>query len=91
MDADARAVEMGREMITDIFNDTLKPCPFCGEPISIAEVQFDKFGVGRLKIECCMDFDIFADGLIYSDGKRGYVRVGRDAVEKWNRRAGGQE
>lgn len=78
-------------MITDILSDTLKPCPFCGEPISIAEAEFDKFGVSRLNIQCCMDFDIFADELIYSEGKRGYARVGFDAVQKWNKRAGDQD
>ena len=75
-------------MVTDILNDMLKPCPFCGEPISIVEVQFDKCGVSRLKIQCCMDFDIFADELIYNTGFKAKYRAGFDAVQKWNTRVG---
>lgn len=68
----------------------LKPCPFCGRVPTAIEVVYNRYGANRLKIDCCMSFDIWSDELIYSDAK-GYVRVGRDAVEKWNTRAGEQD
>lgn len=69
----------------------LKLCPFCGKKPTVIEGVLDKYGIARLELDCCMRFDIWSDEMMYSDGGKAYVRLGMDAVEKWNRRAGEQE
>lgn len=71
-------------------NIELKPCPFCGKKPTALEVTFDEYGAKRLKIHCCMSFDIRADESIYTRREKGIIPV-RDAVEKWNARVGEQD
>ena len=67
-------------------NNSLKPCPFCGKPVSVVEIHTDRYGIYELRVQCCMDFDIFADEEAYSEVFKESFRVGLDPVEKWNRR-----
>lgn len=69
----------------------LKPCPFCGKEISAYSLDCNQYGVERLVINCCMEFDIESDDVMSSSDGSAAVRVGKDAVEKWNRRAGEQD
>lgn len=64
----------------------LKPCPFCGEEIKRYSIGTANGYVYELKISCCMEFDITGDELLFADGEP--FKVGLDAIEKWNRRAG---
>lgn len=67
----------------------LKPCPFCGEEIKRYSIGTANGYVYELKISCCMEFDITGDKLLYLDGDP--LKLGLDAVEKWNKRAGEQD
>lgn len=67
----------------------LKPCPFCGEEIKRYSIETANGYVYELKISCCMEFDITGDNLLYLDGNP--LKLGLDAVEKWNKRAGEQD
>lgn len=66
----------------------LKSCPFCGKEIDKYSVDVSAYGVERLQISCCMNFDITSDALFFANEP---LKLGPDAEEKWNRRAGGQE
>lgn len=68
----------------------LKPCPFCGKEIKRYSIgTFNGYDVYELKISCCMEFDITSDELLFADGDP--LKLGLDAVEKWNKRAGEQK
>ena len=63
----------------------LKPCPFCGQKIERYSIEADSYGISRLQINCCMDFNIMSDDVVTSFGGE-WARVGLTALEKWNRR-----
>lgn len=58
----------------------LKPCPFCGEPVTLKETYLCYYGYvveHKTKTESC----------ILSDGKCFDADSYREAARKWNRRA----
>lgn len=68
-----------------MINLNLKPCPFCGKEVEVYAISYDKYRCVSLKIACCMEFYIQADELtVYGSNA---FREGKDAIEKWNRRA----
>lgn len=71
-------------------NIELKPCPFCGKEISAYSLDCNQYGVERLVINCCMEFDIESDEVLTTFTGEGVI-AGFDAVQKWNRRAGESE
>lgn len=68
----------------------LKPCPFCGKEIDQYSVEVNTYGIKRLQISCCMNFDITSDEVLETFFGNEVI-AGFDAEEKWNRRVGEQE
>ena len=70
------------------YRDLMKPCPFCGHKINAVSVDFDGTGVLRIDADCSCGASIRmgADDAI-SDWQGHLYRPGKDAIEKWNKRA----
>lgn len=68
----------------------LESCPFCGKEIEYYSIETNKYGVTKLKIKCCMDFSIESDEVLIAFSHLGEtaVKIGKDAIEKWNTRVG---
>ena len=73
-----------------LLENKLKPCPFCGgDDFIVIELTLFSHEAGRLKIECRNCGTIFElEGGAVAQTSDGYLRLGPDAIEKWNRRAG---
>ena len=74
--------------IDEWIKENLKPCPFCGNQVNIMEINTGTCGVTSLKIECSCGVDVSIESdETYSSWDGCKFRPGRDAIEKWNRRA----
>lgn len=70
-------------------NEIMKPCPFCGKEVRLAELNCDMAGVTSLRVECYCGADVQIDSDDYIFDWNGKAhRVGLSAIEKWNRRDG---
>lgn len=71
--------------------DIMKPCPFCGARVETVRIVASSDGMEELSAECSCgaNIDIEGDGFIYSCSDK--IRVGKDALEKWNTREEGNQ
>ena len=67
----------------------LRPCPFCGNEVEIAELRFDRIGAEYIRTECrCgASVEFYSDDRI-SNWRGEQYQTGLTAIEKWNKRAG---
>lgn len=72
-------------------NLKVKPCPFCGREVKNITSGISPYGVEvlHIKCECGAEVDFKGDGYFYENEIR--RRSGKDALEKWNTRAGDEE
>lgn len=70
----------------------LKPCPFCGRNVEPSRVDACEGGLTRLEIDCCIEFILTTETLMYhkrpfSDlDDKGYIPE-RNLIDLWNTRA----
>ena len=70
--------------------EKMKPCPFCGQKVDIVEIEMSRKGFERIRVNCECGADIEFKGDEYIDSNMGGIRIGKDALEKWNTREGKQ-
>lgn len=75
-----------------VYENELKPCPFCGKTESLivgTDEEFGEVGCGEYYQVCCSAYQDFSTNR--NDGgcgaSSGYAFTREEAIEKWNRRA----
>lgn len=72
------------------YRDLMKPCPFCGRKVENVSIDMDGSGILRIDVDCSCGASIHieADDVI-SDWEGNRFQFGKNAFEKWNERADG--
>lgn len=72
-------------------NENLKPCPFCGGKVTIAEMGNNEYGLyivtrGLYDDKCTCRVFMESEKLEKSDTEERKTRIKEDLIEKWNKR-----